>query len=51
MPYSYLQSGVKKLLAWPGIEATTLDLSLQSDAFDHSAMYWLRQWIYEWYTH
>jgi len=36
----FLQSGVKKLLAWAasGIESTTLDLSSQSGAYDLSAM-------------
>jgi len=34
---NFLQSWVEKLLAWPGIEPTTKDLSSQSGAFDHSA--------------
>jgi len=33
----FLQSRVEKLLAWAGIEPTTLDLSFQSGAFDNSA--------------
>jgi len=32
-----LQSAVETLLAWPGIEPSTLDLSCKSSAFDHSA--------------
>jgi len=32
----FLQSRVKKLLAWPGIEPPTLNLCCQSDDFDHS---------------
>jgi len=34
---NFFQSGVKKLLAWRGIELTTLDLRSQSGAYDLSA--------------
>jgi len=33
----FLQSGVEKLLTWPGIEPTTLDLGSQSSGYGHSA--------------
>jgi len=32
-----LQSGSEKLLAWPGVESTTLDFYSQSGANDYSA--------------
>jgi len=34
-----LQSGVEKLLAWPGIETATSDLRPQSGALNLSAMF------------